>query len=181
MSRKLRRKALWLVLLELVSLIVMGVFLTTMQSRLSLENYREDIRDEMEQVSTLLEEAKTEEQETIETDDEIYQSKAESIAFMANNDVDFQATNAKMREYADLLQVDNVLVVDRDGKQIARAQETAADFTYQRYNQLKTVFTTNEPAEPMEINTDDLWARYYSARIDDETMIVIEQNPEQLH
>lgn len=70
----------------------------------------------MEQVSTLLEEAKTEEQETIEMDDEIYQSKAESIAFMANNDVDFQATNAKMREYADLLQVDNVLVVDRDGK-----------------------------------------------------------------
>ena len=58
---------------------------------------------------------------------------------------------------------------------------TAADFTYQRYNQLKTVFTTNEPAEPMEINTEDLWARYYSARIDDETMIVIEQNPEQLH
>lgn len=32
----------------------------------------------------------------------------------------------------------------------------------------------------MEINTEDLWARYYSARIDDETMIVIEQNPEQL-
>ncbi|MFQ6819863.1 MAG: hypothetical protein ACLRTI_12585 [Blautia sp.] len=43
------------------------------------------------------------------------------------------------------------------------------------------MFTTNEPAEPMEINTEDLWARYYSARIDDETMIVIEQNPEQLH
>ena len=32
----------------------------------------------------------------------------------------------------------------------------------------------------MEINTEDLRARYYSARIDDETMIVIEQNPEQL-
>lgn len=32
----------------------------------------------------------------------------------------------------------------------------------------------------MEINTEDLWARYYSARVDDETMIVIEQNLEQL-
>lgn len=49
------------------------------------------------------------------TVDAIYQSKAQSIAFMADNDTGYEATDAKMREYRELLGVDNVLIVRRDG------------------------------------------------------------------
>ena len=59
---------------------------------------------------------------------DVYKRQAQSVAFMANNDAGFEATDAKMVEYQDLLGVDNVLVVDRDGTVVASAQDTQANF-----------------------------------------------------
>ena len=39
---------------------------------------------------------------------------------MANNNAGFEAADAKMVEYKDLLGVDNVLVVSRDGAVVAK-------------------------------------------------------------
>ena len=75
-----------------------------------------------------------------------------------------------MAEYRDLLGVGNVMAVDRAGTVVARAQDTRADFSYERYNQLRTVFDTGEPSEAVEVEFDDgaTRLRYYAARIDDE-------------
>ena len=173
MSRKLSRKAILLFVIEIISLIVMGVFLTAMQSRLSLNDYQADISSGLGQLETLLSEADQERQDTIATDDAIYQAKVESIRFLAENDKSYRVSNSKMQEYADLLQVDNVLILDKEGNQLAKAQDTEVDFTRARFNQLRTVFETGEPAEPIEIQTDNIWERYYSAKIDAETMAVL--------
>ena len=138
----------FLIILELICLTVMGFFMMKLQTSLSLKSYRLDMEKEIQEMDRLLADRKEEEAQTIATDNAIYQSKAESIAFMANHEDGFEATDAKMREYADLLDVDNVLIVDREGKQLAKAADTEADFTYERYNQLRTVFTTGEPSEP---------------------------------
>lgn len=181
MSRKLSRKAILLFVIEIISLIVMGVFLTAMQSRLSLNDYQADISCGLGQLETLLSEADQERQDTIATDDAIYQAKVESIRFLAENDKSYRVSNSKMQEYADLLQVDNVLILDKEGNQLAKAQDTEVDFTRARFNQLRTVFETGEPAEPIEIQTDNIWERYYSAKIDAETMAVVENQPEELY
>lgn len=99
-----------------LSLIIMGVILSTMQDNISLENYRADIQREMDELPTLLETADDETAQNEETFDAIYQSKAASVAFMANNKADYEATNAKMQEYTELDGVDNVMIVNKDGK-----------------------------------------------------------------
>lgn len=182
MSKKLKVKSALLAGVVVLSLIIMGVILSTMQDDISLNNYRADIQREMDELPVLLETAHDEAIQNEETFDAIYQSKAASVAFMANNNTGYKATDAKMREYKDMLLVDNVMIVSRDGKVLAKAQDTPADFSYARYNELRSVFDTGEPSAAVEVTfaeQNQTW-RYYSARIDDNTMVVIEQNPAEL-
>lgn len=182
MSKKLKVKSALLAGVVVLSLIIMGVILSTMQDNISLENYRADIQREMDELPTLLETADDETAQNEETFDAIYQSKAASVAFMANNKADYEATNAKMQEYKELLGVDNVMIVNKDGKIEAQAQDTLADFSYARYNELRNAISSGEPSAAVEVDfaeENQTW-RYYSARIDDNTMVVIEQNPVEL-
>ncbi len=124
MSRKLKVKIAVLVLVAAASMAVMGVLLSTMQTELSLDGYASEMRQESDALEGLLASADEGVEQNTVTFDEIYQSKAASVAFMANNDAGFAATDAKMVEYQDLLGVDNVLVVSRDGAIVAKAQDT---------------------------------------------------------
>ena len=185
MSRKLKAKTALLIVVAAASLIVMAVSLSTMQSSLSLTSYTEELQQEASDLTTLLAKANEETGQNTVTYDEIYQSKAESVAFMANNDAGFEATDAKMAEYCELLDVDNVMVVDRSGAVVARAYNSSPpqNFSSSRFNQLRTVFDDGEPSAAVEVELpeQDWWDRYYAARIDDATMVVIEQNPEELY
>lgn len=184
MSRKLKVKTAILIVVAVASLAVMAVSLTTMQSSLSLDSYTDEMKQEASDLKTLLAEANEETEQNTVTYDEIYQSKAESVAFVANNNVGFEATDAKMAEYCELLDVDNVMVVDRDGTIVARAYNSPPqNFSSSRFNQLRTVFDDGEPSAAVEVELpeQDWWDRYYAARIDDSTMVVIEQNPEELY
>lgn len=182
MSKKLKVKALLLAAVVLASLVVMAGILSSMQDDISINNYQADIQREMDELPGLLETASAEQEQNTETFDAIYQSKAQSVAFMAHNNTGYEATDAKMLEYKDMLLVDNIMIVSREGEVLAKAQDTPANFTYQRYNELRSVFDSGEPSAAMEVtfsDQDQTW-RYYSARIDDKTMVVIEQNPEEL-
>ena len=183
MSGKLKAKIGVLVAVALASLACMGALLYTMQSNLQLESCTYDMRQELEELNGLLEAANAEQEQVVSTYDAVYQSKADSVAFMANNNTGFEATDAKMQECKNLLGVDNVMVVGRDGGLVAQAQDTQADFSLARYNQLRTVFENGEPSAAMEVELPDegRWFRYYAAQIDDSTMAVVEQNPEELY
>ncbi len=151
MSHRLKIKAALLGALVVVSLAAMGFVLATMQDGISLSNYKADMQREMEELPTLLDTAAEETATNTQTFDDIYRSKAADVAFMANNDTGFAATNAKMCQYQELLDVDNVMVVERGGKVVAQAQKTPADFSFERYNQLRTVFKSGEPSEAVEV------------------------------
>lgn len=182
MSRKLKIKIAALIVVAAAGLAVMGSLLSAMQTELSLEGYTQEMRQESAALPELLDAAKEDVDQNTITFDAIFQSKAESVAFMANNNAGFEATDAKMAEYQDLLGVDNVMVVSRDGSLVAKAQETPANFAHSRFNQLRTVFADGEPSEAVEVEVpDDGWLfRYYAARIDDDTMVVVEQDPAEL-
>ena len=151
MSGKLKAKIGVLVAVALASLACMGALLYTMQSNLQLESCTYDMRQELEELNGLLEAANAEQEQVVSTYDAVYQSKADSVAFMANNNTGFEATDAKMQECKNLLGVDNVMVVGRDGGLVAQAQDTQADFSLARYNQLRTVFENGEPSAAMEV------------------------------
>lgn len=182
MSRRLKRKIALLVAVVTVSMVVMGVLLSGMQENLTLANYTSEMEMETEQLHTLLEEAEAENAQNKETFDAIYQSKAQSVSFMANNNVGFEQTDAKMGELQQLLEIDNIMVVKADGTIVAKAENTRANFSYARFNYLRECLTTGEPSRAVEIELpeEDWLMRYYAARIDADTMIVIEQNPAEL-
>lgn len=183
MSHRLKVKIAAIVIAALASIVVMGVLLSGMQGELTRANYDAEMEAEAEQLSALLADAEDENAQNKETFDAIYQSKAQSVSFMAANDTGFEATDAKMREYQELLGVDNVLIVKADGAVAAKAADTRADFASSRFNYLRESLSTGEPSRAVEVNLPDRdWhTRYYAARIDDETMVVIEQDPAELY
>lgn len=182
MSKQLKKKAILMVVIEIISVILLGIFLTSVQTSLSVKSQARDTKVKLDQVSELIEEGKLAEEQTTKTYDEVYQSKAGSFAYMAGRQEDFPYTDAKMKEMKELLEVSNIVVTDKDGNTIAKAQESVTDFTYNRYNQLRAVLTPGGDAEPepLEVTTGDETYRYYAAKIDDNRMVVIEQNPEEL-
>ena len=151
MSEKLFKKTRLLLMVVAISLVAMAVLLSGMQDDLSRESYRTEIEQEIKELPGLLEAAEDESAENAEQFDAIYQSKADQLAFIAQNNVGFEATDAKMVEYQELLGVDNVLVVDQEGKVVAKALESNADFTSSRFNLLRETFRTHEPSEAVEI------------------------------
>lgn len=180
MSKRLKRKSTIIFVVGLIAMILMGVFLTVMQSTLSLENQQADMETKLQQIDDLVKASEEDTKQTTETYDAIYQSKAESLVYLATNLEGFKPTNSLMKEYRELLDVTNVLVLDREGNQVAKARNTVADFTYPRYNQLRTVFSTGEPSEAFEVEVEDAAHRYYGAKIDAEHMFVVEQDSEEL-
>lgn len=182
MSTKLKIKIAVLIAVAAASMAVMGVVLSTMQNNLSLAGYAQEMKQEADALPGLLESASSNVEQSTVTYDEIFQSKAASVAFMANNNAGFETTDAKMVEYKNLLGVDNVMVVARNGRVIAKAQDTLADFSYPRFNQLRTVFGDGKPSQAVEVELPEQgWLlRYYAAAIDNDTMVVVEQNPAEL-
>ena len=182
MSKRLKKKTALLTAVVIVALVAMGAALLRMQERLIYSSYNTEIEQCQKQLPDLLNEASESAADSTETYDAIYQSKAASVAFMAQNNAGFEANDAKMAEYQNLLEVDNVMIVDRSGAILAKATDTEADFSHARFNALHTTLDTDNPSDAVEVETSDgSWLdRYYAAKIDDDTMVIIEQNPTEL-
>ena len=183
MSKRLKQKSVALAIAVAVCTLAMGFLLASMQTRLSQEEYALEFDRVAAELPALVKTARSETKDNTQTFDDLYRTRAASIAFMAANDAGYEATDAKMAEFKNLLKVDNVLVARRDGSIIAKAADTKADFSRARFNLLRQCFETGKPSDPVEVDLlDQDWLmRYYAAKIDDNTMVIVEQNPQELH
>ncbi len=183
MSKRLKQKSVALAIAVAVCTLAMGFLLASMQTRLSQEEYALEFDRVAAELPALVKTARSETKDNTQTFDDLYRTRAASIAFMAANDTGYEATDAKMAEFKNLLKVDNVLIARRDGSIIAKAADTKADFSRARFNLLRQCFETGKPSDPVEVDLPDQdWLmRYYAAKIDDNTMVIVEQNPQELH
>lgn len=183
MSKRLKKKSVALAVAVTVCALAMGLLLASMQTRLSQEEYALEFDRVAAELPDLVKTARAETKDNTQTFDDLYRTRAASIAFMAANDAGYEATDVKMAELKGLLKVDNVLVARRDDSIIAKAADTKADFSRARFNQLRQCFETGKPSDPVEVDLPDQgWLmRYYAAKIDDDTMAIVEQNPQELH
>ena len=170
-----------MIAVELIFLALVGVLLTNMQTELSLDDQRTGIAEKLEEMDELLQAADASGVEITEAFDEENRGKVGSVAFMYQNGVLAGYTRANMQLAGDLLDVDNVLILDTQGRVIAQAGSTPADFTRSRYNQLRTVFEDGQPSAAFEVDFGDVCYRYYGARIDESAMVVVEKNAETLY
>ncbi len=182
MYKHLTRRIVIIIAVAVVALGVVAVLLSDMQTRLYQESYTAEMQEEFEKLPDSIKDADSSAEEDTKAYDETYQSLAKSVAYMANNDTGYKATDKKMAEYKKMMGVENVLIVKKDGTVVAKAQDTDSDYTSSRFNELRTVFDTKKPSDPLEVEVVSRgWlTRYYSARIDDETMVVLEVDPQEL-
>lgn len=170
-----------MVIVELIFVAILGVFLYQMQVNISADDQATELQKKIEPLRETVEDAKAEAQEHTESYDAMYRAKASTLAFMVQENIGAEeVTDAVMQQYRSLLNVTNALIVDKSGNIVAKAEKTGADFSYARYNQLRTVFTSDETSEPFEVEREDGTFRYYAADIDEDTMAVIEQDPAEL-
>lgn len=181
MSNQLKRKLKIMFAIELIFILALGSFLLSMQSSLSIDNQKVSNVKVLEQIEELVMNREELIANTYESFDEVYKSKALSVAYMAKKTKDFETTNAKMKQLRSLLQVDNVIILDNAGKMVASADPTKIDFSVSRYNQLRNVFAKNEASEGFDVTVEDETMRYYGAKISDTLMVVIVQNPTELY
>lgn len=177
---KLKKKAIVVVLLEILCLIGLGVYLTLMQDHLSLEQQRRDTDQKIGQIRELVQSTGEATQRLKETVDGIYQSKAVSLAYMVREKVDPELSDSVLESYRELLGVNNVFVLDADGSILFQARYAKVDFTRARYNQLRTVFNEDAPSRAFEVDMGDSQLRYYGAMIDRSHMAVVAQDPAEL-
>lgn len=180
MSKELRRKRNLLFLVGAICLALLGGFLMAMQTKMSVANQEENTKENIRQIQGLVDGAyETAEQNRVSYD-EVYQSKAESVAYIANKDTRFTYTGSYLKKLAAQMNVNNIVILDRDGQVIAKADTKVPDFTRNRYNQLRTVFETGAPSEAFDVTVDGVTRRYYGAKIDATRQAVIEQDPAEL-
>ncbi len=164
-----------------VCLVIVAVLLSSMQTDFYLDNFTDEMEAELEDLPDRLARADVVADENDYTFDATYQALAESVAYMASSDnnFDFSIDDETMIEYRDLLNVDNVLIVTYDGTILAQAQDTLADFSNSRFNRLRMEDPLHPDSISVEIEQPNRnWnMRYYSAPIDDDTMVIIEQDP----
>ncbi len=177
---RIKQKGLIMIVVEVICIILLSVFLYNLQVSLSTNEQTVGINKKIESLRKAVKQSEKEEQETIDSYDEMYQSKAKSLAYLFQNNVD-ENPETMMSQYKELLNVTNVFVVNLDGTIQAQSGDTVANFSKVRYDQLKTVFSTNTPSEAFEVKTDSQSYRYYAAKIDDQRMAVIEQDPSELN
>ncbi len=177
---RLKKKTLIMVLIEVIFLSILGVYLTTMQEYLSLQQQRRDTEQKITQIRELVETTGESTQRLKETVDGIYQSKAMSLAYMIRGKVDQPLDDSVMETYRQLLDVNNVFLLDLTGKVLFKAQPSAVDFTRARYNQLRTVFDAQAPSQAFEVDMGYNQLRYYGAMVDRARMAVVAQDPAEL-
>ncbi len=181
MSKELKRKTIYMVISEIVCIILLGWFLISVQTALIVRNSKTDLMENANQIEASLKESEESSVTTKDNYDAIYISQAESVAYMAQKQADFEYTSKKMQYLANLLEVNNVFILDRDGNTITSAESTDIDFTVPRYNQLRTVFSSSEPSMPFDVTVGEETMRYYGALINENTMAVVQKNPDELY
>lgn len=181
MTKKLRGKTITAFLLIVVCITLFGLFLIKMQTSLSVSSQEENTQEKLNAMQEIIDSADERAAQNEASYDEVYQAKAASVAYMVNYDETFELTDEKMKELAEVLNVSSMFIIDRTGRILAKSEKPMADFALPRYNQLRTVFETDEPSEAFEVIIGGTVRRYYGAKISAERQVVIGQDPEELN
>lgn len=180
MSKRLKKKAILVVIVEIICVIAFGLFLTYMQETLSANSNKSVLIKKSEPLAQAVADANAEGLENMEQYDAMYRSKAANMAYMVQEEIGGEVSNSLLKEWKTLLNVNNVLILDKEGNVLYQAEESPADFTRARYNQLRSVFTTDDTSKPFKVEKDGQSYRYYGAKIDSNSMAVIEMDPQEL-
>lgn len=191
-----KQRSLFMAAVQLVFLVALGAFLLWMQSHLSAVTQEREMEQKLAQLRQGLASAEADTEEDTAIFDAQYTARAAATAYAVQRGA-LTVDSSALQEFRKVLDVDNLLILNRQGNCLASALPSPADFTGARFNQLRAVLgsasravrveregttagaaggiTTSEPFA-VRFNADTAY-RYYAARIDDQRIAVVEQSP----
>ena len=180
MTTSVKKKIIIAAVLEIICVIALGLFLCHIQRNVAIDRCRADLQDKVPQIQETIDSSTEIADQEESSYDEVYSSKATSIAYIAKNSKTYKQSDAQMAKLADQMNLTNICIVDKSGKLLAAAKTPLADFKSSRFNQLRTVFSSDKAAEPFTVNYSKDKRRYYAAAIDSQKEVVLEHDPEEL-
>lgn len=111
----LKKKTGVLLLIFLIGAIVLGTGVNFLCENIATNEQKQNSHSKLELIDSMIQASKTSEEEITATFDEQYESKADSVAFMAQNMTGFEYTNEYMEELRGILNVDYLSIKNADG------------------------------------------------------------------
>ena len=168
-------------LLELVGAVLLALVVALFLDNSMCARQQEASKEKLTLVADMIDDMDETADTLTASFDQLNISKAETVALMARTMDAFEETDAYMEELREIIDVQNLLIIDRQGRVLCSASDAAKDYSLNRFNMLKQVFEagTEDTAEPFSIEGDEN-NRYYGAKIDEDTMVVVVRDTEVL-
>ena len=181
MQKKNNKNIIIAIIIAIIGAVVLAFVVKSFLDTGLLNRQIQASESKLETVKELVEDANEEEKEETEVFDELNISKASTIALLAQNDADFSYTDSYMAKLREIVDVYNVLIIDKEGNITCSAISKPKDYGMERFNQLREAFD-NETSTPFSISWDDedITLRYYGAKIDSDHMVVVVRDTEVL-
>ena len=155
----------------LMGAIILGLLMNAFLDSGLTSRQKAASEEKLQTISSLLDDMNALAAEETANFDNLNLSKAETAAFMIQNADNYDYSDESMEQLRSVMDVYNVLVIDKNGRVICSALENHADYSRSRFNQLRAAFE-NETSEPFTIS-GDVSLRYYGAKIDERRMLVV--------
>ena len=115
MERKVRKKKYFqLTFTEIFFLVAFACLLTVVEFQATLVPARKQLRDHIREAKELVEQYKENEEETEVVVENIYQSRADVLAYAIRNEIGGPPTRKHLQEYARLLYLNNLIIKEGD-------------------------------------------------------------------
>ena len=162
------------VALELVGAVVLAIIMTLFMDGAMCSRQQQASTEKLAVVADMLTEMEETEDSLTAAFDRLNVSKAETVALMARSMDAFEMTDAYMEHLRGIIDVSNLLIIDKSGNVVCSATHDPRDYTVNRFNMLKDAFHGSEGAtsEPFSIEGEE-GLRYYGAKISSDYMVVV--------
>ncbi len=184
MEKMLREKKLLLICINLIGFAVAALVLLNVQISTVESHWNERLINKRYEIEQNVKNAESLSNKIEKYYDETYTSKAKTAAFIIKHSEHLTSDNFYLSNLRERLEVTNLFIADRDGSVLFYASlPVSANINKNRFNELRTVFLTDKTdahSEPFEVDFNNSVRRYYAAKIDDNTEVIVEQNPEEL-
>ena len=152
--KRLRKRFTAAIVVSIIGAVILGIAVSLVHSNLAMSTQRENSKEKLELIYNLIQESKADEVEITEVYDSQYTSKADTIAFMAQNLDEFSYTDSYIEQLRELINVDYLAITDASGDEIAEAGAIPSG--------------------------EDIESKEYTSEIDGNTNVLIVQNTQQL-
>ncbi|MDO4502842.1 MAG: mechanosensitive ion channel [Coriobacteriia bacterium] len=177
LSRKVLAAAVALLVVGAVTVALAIACIHPMQS---VGNLKQNFPGKLESARELVTQTQEDVDAVYARYDGLYQSKADAVAFFAQNKKGFAYSNAQMNQLFGLLDVDALLVVDENGKVVARSG-AAEGLAPSAAKAAAMVLTgQNGGFAPFDVQAGDGQLRLYASAVDAEHVVVVAKQPSQI-